>query len=315
MNPACPNENSGTATVLTTGGTPSYMFSSNGGATYQASQILEGFNGGNHLVMVQDANGCVDSDTITMVSPALLDIALDSIVGVDCEGDLTGEIHVTGSGGTPSYNYFLDGGSLQSNGDYTGLTNGVYSISIMDVNGCTYAEDVSVVATQMLPVANFGFSISGTAVAFNNLSEFGDTYLWEFGDDSTSTEISPVHVYAEDGDYMVTLTVSNDCGSESITLLVSTTTIGIHDIADISFGLYPNPASTEIFIAPSGTINSQLSIDVLSTSGQIIRSIQTVGVNATERIRIDVNGLSNGIYYLRIVGNEQQSVLRFDIIK
>lgn len=314
-NPACPNEASGTATVQATGGTPGYMYSSDGGTTYQASQILAGLNGGNHLVMVQDANGCVDSDTITMITPNLMDITLDSIVGVDCEGDFTGEIHVTGIGGTPSYNYFLDGGSLQSNGDYTGLTDGTYSISIMDVNGCTYAEDVVVAATQMLPVANFGFSISGTAVAFTNSSQFGDSYLWEFGDDSTSTEMSPVHVYLEDGDYTVTLTVTNSCGSETVTLLVSTTTIGIKDNEEVSFGLYPNPASTEIFIQPSQTINSELTIDVISTSGQLIRSTQSPGVDVTERIRIDVNGLSNGMYYLRIVGIEQQSVLRFDIIK
>jgi PKD repeat protein len=314
-NPACPNEASGTATIQAIGGTPGYLYSSDGGTTYQVSQILAGLNGGNHLVMVQDANGCVDSDTITLVTPGLMDITLDSIIGVECEGDLTGEIHVTGVGGTPSYNYFLDGGSLQTNGDYIGLTNGTYSVSIIDVNGCAFVENVVIEATQMLPVANFGFSISGTAVGFTNTSGFGTTYLWEFGDDSTSTEMSPVHVYAEDGDYMVTLTVTNECGSDSITLLVSTTTIGISDNERVSFGIYPNPASTEIFIQPSKTVNSELTIDVISTSGQLIQSAQSVGINVTDKIRIDVNGLSNGIYYLRIVGNEQQSVLRFDIIK
>ena len=314
-NPACPNEASGTATITAFGGTPGYTYSSNGGATYQAAATLTGLNGGNHLLFVQDANGCVDSDTITLVAPEIFDLTLDSIVGVDCEGDFTGEIHVTGVGGTPSYNYFLDGTSLQSNGDYIGLSDGVYAVSIMDVNGCTYAEDIEIVAAQMLPTADFDFAISGTAVAFENLSQFGDTYLWEFGDDSTSTEMSPVHVYAEDGNYDVTLTVTNSCGSETITILVSTTTIGINDNEVLTFGLYPNPTSNQLFIQPSMTVNTELTFEVISTSGQIILTKQIARMDNAETVQLDVSGMASGIYYLKIVGNDQQSVLRFDIIK
>jgi PKD repeat protein len=314
-NPACPNEDSGTATVTANGGTPGYTYSSNGGNTYQANPILAGLNGGNHLLMVQDANGCIDSDTIELTAPPLLGLTLDSIVGVDCEGDFSGEIHVTGIGGTPSYNYFLDGASLQSNGDYIGLSDGIYSVSIMDVNGCTFAEDVAVVATQMLPTADFNFTISGTAVSFDNQSAFGDTYLWEFDDDSTRTDMSPIHVYDEDGEYNVTLTVTNACGSENITILVSTTTIGISDNEMLSFGLYPNPASNQLFIQPSKSVNTELTLEVISTSGQLILSKQIARIDVTETVQLDVNGLSNGLYYLKIVGNEQQLVLRFDIIK
>jgi hypothetical protein len=314
-NPACPNQASGTVTVQVGGGTPGYMYSSNGGTTFQTGQILSGLNGGNHLIVVRDANGCTDSDTITLVSPPLLDIIVDTVIGVDCEGDFDGEIHVSAQGGTPSYNYTLNGGSLQSNGDYVNLTDGAYTVTIMDVNGCTYSETVTVAPAQNLPVADFSFTISGTAVLFDNESSFGDSYLWEFGDDSTSTEESPVHVYQEDGDYQVTLTVTNDCGSESITILVSTTTIGINDNDEISFGLYPNPASTELFLQASENISSELNIEVISTSGQLIKAFQVPGADASGRIRVDVNGLSNGIYYLRIVGDDQQSVLRFDIIK
>jgi len=38
------------------------------------------------------------------------------------------------------------------------------------------------------------------------------SYEWSFGDGSTSTEASPVHVYEKAGTYRVTLTVKNDCG-------------------------------------------------------------------------------------------------------
>lgn len=315
VNPACPNQSSGTATVQANGGTPGYTYSSNGGLTFQTGAILSGLNGGNHLIVVKDANGCLDSDTITLTSPPLLDIILDTVIGVPCENNYSGEIHVTAEGGTPSYNYFLNGGSLQSNGDYTNLTSGTYTISILDVNGCSYAETFAVMPEQMLPTAAFSFTLSGTAVLFANQSQFGDEYLWEFGDGSTSTEQAPVHVYAVDGNYQVTLTVTNGCGSESVTILVSTTTIGINDNEPLSFSVYPNPASTELYLQPNGLVPSNLNIDIISTSGQWIQTVVVSQLDASGRIRIDVQGLAQGIYYLRAIGNEHQSVVRFDIIK
>jgi hypothetical protein len=42
-------------------------------------------------------------------------------------------------------------------------------------------------------------------------------YAWDFGDDTTSTDEDPVHVYDEGGCYDVTLTVSNACGEDTWT--------------------------------------------------------------------------------------------------
>jgi len=42
-----------------------------------------------------------------------------------------------------------------------------------------------------------------------------NAWFWEFGDGATSTEQNPMHTYQEIGTYTVTLTVTNDCGSDS----------------------------------------------------------------------------------------------------
>jgi PKD repeat protein len=55
-------------------------------------------------------------------------------------------------------------------------------------------------------------------VTFINKSFNGNTYLWDFGDGTTSTETNPVHTYTEKGNYTVTLSVDGgSCGSETIT--------------------------------------------------------------------------------------------------
>ena len=64
------------------------------------------------------------------------------------------------------------------------------------------------------PTLNEGESIQCSATA----SDPGDdilTYQWDFGDDSTSSEQNPTHVYADDDSYTVTLIVTDDDEDES----------------------------------------------------------------------------------------------------
>jgi PKD repeat protein len=291
------------------------MYSSNGGLTFQTGQILFGVSGGNHLIVVKDANGCLDIDTATLVSPPIIDIEIDSIVNIDCEGDFDGEIHLTATGGTPSYSYRLNQGNIQTNGNWVNLTDNVYNVMIMDVNGCTHSEQVEVLANQSQPVTSFNFTISGNAVLFQNSSSFGDTYLWEFGNDSTSTDESPVHVYGQLGIYNVTLTVTNDCGSSNVTVTVNTLNTGIANAERNSFSLYPNPASTDLYLNSTLSLDEKVQLDIVSISGQLIQSTQIPNIQANSRTQVNVNGLAQGVYYLRVISGQEQSVLRFDIIK
>ena len=70
------------------------------------------------------------------------------------------------------------------------------------------------------PNAGFTFAVSGLAVTFTNTTTEGQTYAWNFGDGQTSTEASPVHTYAAQGPYNVTLTATNTNGESSVTSMV-----------------------------------------------------------------------------------------------
>ncbi|MDT0622236.1 carbohydrate binding domain-containing protein [Croceitalea vernalis] len=61
-------------------------------------------------------------------------------------------------------------------------------------------------------VANFTFTIEGDTAIFVNTSEQATTYLWDFGDGSTSTEINPTKIYVS-GTFTVKLTASASEGS------------------------------------------------------------------------------------------------------
>ena len=61
-------------------------------------------------------------------------------------------------------------------------------------------------------MANFSYVIDGNTVTFTNSTSNATSYVWEFGDGGVSSEEDPVHTYAMDGNYEVTLTASDDAG-------------------------------------------------------------------------------------------------------
>ncbi len=64
-------------------------------------------------------------------------------------------------------------------------------------------------------IASFQYEISTDnplEVMFANYSQNADSYAWEFGDDNTSTEENPTHLYESFGTYDVTLTATNGGG-------------------------------------------------------------------------------------------------------
>jgi PKD repeat protein len=86
----------------------------------------------------------------------------------------------------------------------TFLLLGLFSIALF--NSCKEDEPIPD------PIASFQYAISEddwTEVTFTNYSQHAESYSWNFGDEGTSTEESPVHVYAEAGSYTVTLTATN----------------------------------------------------------------------------------------------------------
>jgi hypothetical protein len=78
------------------------------------------------------------------------------------------------------------------------------------------------------------------------------SYLWNFGDGTTSTESNPTKVYEKEGNYIVTLTVTDDRGGTATTVLQG------RDIAPS--GVAVSQSGPEIWIAIIVTLMLSLSI-------------------------------------------------------
>jgi len=70
-----------------------------------------------------------------------------------------------------------------------------------------------------------------------------NSWLWSFGDGTSSTEQNPVHIYQSQGTYMVCLTISN--GDSTCTdTYCSTISVGINIPCQASFLIYPDSSNT-----------------------------------------------------------------------
>ncbi|HVZ55084.1 MAG TPA: PKD domain-containing protein [Chitinophagaceae bacterium] len=92
---------------------------------------------------------------------------------------------------------------------------GTYNVRLIlvDSNYCNAPDSIQIqLRVAALVKAQFETPLVGCApytAVFNNTSLAGQSFSWNFGDGTTSTEISPVHQYNTPGDYTVTL-IAND---------------------------------------------------------------------------------------------------------
>ncbi len=100
----------------------------------------------------------------------------------------------------------------------------VYSITMEIFRFCADGSSchfqTAPVAVKFKPRAFFDYEqviCLGNTVDFENTSCNGDTFLWNFGDGTTSTEENPSHEYLTTGTFQVTLMTSNECGDGEIT--------------------------------------------------------------------------------------------------
>ena len=133
-------------------------------------------------------------------------------------------------------------------------------------------------------VANFTYTLDADTgvVTFINTSEKANTYMWNFGDNTTSSEINPVKKYAT-GTYTVSLKAKNVSGSSDT--FEDTITINIplplslpitFDVANVSYtAAVFNGASFEIVDNPSatGTNNKASKVGAITNSGAAYEGI------------------------------------------
>ncbi len=135
--------------------------------------------------------------------------------------------------------------------NHTYASAGTYKVtlSINDTTFCNSPDDtVKTVRLSPQVQAAFGTPARGCVpynAQFTNNSLGGLSFLWDFGDGTTSTDENPTHLYSNVGSYEVTLTAfdSTSCNKTDTT----TFKITVSPIPTASFTYNPNPPKENTF--------------------------------------------------------------------
>jgi PKD repeat protein len=205
----------------------SYLWSFGDGATSMLSNPTHAYNKtGKFTVSLKawNSNGCSDSiakkDFIFIDNPS--NPAFTVSGGNACLGSVVRFTDST-SGAVSWFWNFGDGAtSTDRNPTHSYSSSGKFSVTLTTINtaGCKSSVTQSdIVTVNGNLTANFTGKFSGCAplaVNFTNHSVNATSYLWDFGDGSTSTTKNPAHIYYHDSSYTVILHAFSKTGCEKI---------------------------------------------------------------------------------------------------
>ncbi|MBR9921957.1 MAG: T9SS type B sorting domain-containing protein [Bacteroidetes bacterium] len=233
----CFDDQTGTASVIPTGGSGGYSYVWDDA---QDTQVATGLPAGTIGVTVTDVNGCQESGTIEVEQPTELELTIDGTDAL-CFGANSATATVTPTGGAGGYIYEWNDSDQQDTPTAIDLEAGTYQVIVTDANDCTATATISVgeaaelsVDTESTPVSCQG-PPDGTATATPTGGTGPYTYTWEDGQDTqTAIDLGP-------GNYNVTVTDANDCefvtdvelvSPEDVAISISSTDVSCNGGAD-----------------------------------------------------------------------------------
>jgi subtilisin-like proprotein convertase family protein len=224
----------GAINLIVSGGTPSYDYTWNTGAT---TEDISNLSSGVYSFTIEDQNGCIFSNSVSVGNDAgTLSIDNINVTNTLC-GTSNGAIDISVSGGDGSYTYVWNNGA--SSQDLTNITNGIYTVTVTDGSGCSLENDITITGTLTLDNVVITDDICGTAVGEIDITiSGGSNYTYQWSSGANTQDISELI----EGAYTVVVTSFDGC------TYTNTFDVGSNPICnELCLNTYSNAASGTIY--------------------------------------------------------------------
>jgi gliding motility-associated-like protein len=173
-----------------------------------------------YSVTATDGNGCASSAatvSINVTSLTASNLIVSGANAICSGGTATISAAVTGNTGPVTLNWNNGLGSGSGPFTVSPITSTTYIVTVTDA--CSHSITGSVpVSVNPLPIIDLnpqsmvGCSAEPLNFIENSGTNYNASFLWDFGDGSTSAYTMPSHTYIESGDFMVDLTITSAAG-------------------------------------------------------------------------------------------------------
>ena len=227
-NELCGGDCTGSISINATGATQYSL----DGVNFQATNAFSNLCAGSYTIYVQDASGCLSSDTTSITGPSPINIQAFSDT-VICVGG-TAQLSALCSGGAGGYVYDWDNGSQAQNIAVSPVSDQIFCVSGTDQNGCESNQlCLTVSVNQDLSILAFSDQLIclGDSTSISSLASGGNggpyVYSWDQGLGSGQS-----HNVSPSATTLYTVTASDGCETPDVSASV---TISVSPIPSISF--------------------------------------------------------------------------------
>jgi PKD repeat protein len=141
------------------------------------------------------------------------------------------------------------------------------------------------------------------------------SYNWLTGDGNsiTSSAAGTNYTFNSPGKYCVTMIARNDAGCECSTTKCISVTTDITDAESMNsaVSIYPNPNSGIFNVTLAAEINSDMTVNVYNTLGEMVKTI-TVDSNATS---VDLTEFASGVYVVKVIADNQIATKKITVTR
>lgn len=144
----------------------------------------------------------------------------------------------------------------------------------------------------------------------------GLSYLWDFGDGTTSTQAYPTHTYSGIGTYTLCLSVSDSvctslaCDTIVITVKASGTTLNVLPAGTVlsleenlllkSLKVYPNPSNGNFVVEMNASVKSDVELTWVNLAGEMVHTELLQLSSGINQVHVNEESLPGGIYLLHV---------------
>jgi len=265
---------------------------------------------GVHTVRYTVDNGtCSSSDSLSITVTAVPELEFRSTPEAVCTND--GAIQLSS---VPAGASFTGPGVVGSTFNPSLAGIGTHTLTATMVsNGCT-STATRLITVNRSPEASFNISTPGYTAELNNTSLYADSYLWDFGDSTTSTATNPTHTYAGNGFYTIKLIATNVlCGTDTFSVNVDIS-VGIGNVEGVDqLQVFPNPTEGLLNLSFQSAEAQTFDIRILDAAGRLVATESFSTMPGKVNRQYDLSDKAKGIYFFSI--RSEKGMMNYRIVK
>ncbi|MGM0666029.1 MAG: gliding motility-associated C-terminal domain-containing protein [Bacteroidota bacterium] len=180
------------------------------------------------VVLTMTVTGAIETSTDEKIITIndLPAIIVDEHNDISCNGLMDGFLNISGTGGSGSYQFSIDGSPYQASGEFSGLAPGDYDLSVIDANGCQVDTSVTITEPDVFTYnlddvthcSCYGIGDGAISITINGGTQpYSISWTGPGGFSSTDEDLAGIPA----GMYTLNLTDANNCNTFTLDVLIT----------------------------------------------------------------------------------------------